>query len=391
MTALVVDLFDRDHLADPAPLFRRLLAAGGPVRTADGHVVVYRHDDVRRGLGDPVGLSAAETNGAQRRRLPVLVGTDPPAHTRLRRLCSPYFNADARRRWQPAVARRVEAVAAAAVAQGRMEGVGALCAAAPRAALSELMAIDDPELAWLLDDAPSRHRAGRRQSFADFFGHRLADRTARPGDDLLSALCAARAGDDRLSEAEIVGFCILLTAAGTDSVRDLLANLFVELAAAPALWDQVAAHPDRFDAVVDEAVRYVSPVQGVFRTATADDPDREGGGGAEGGVVGGGRWSAGDRVLLLLGAANRDGSCWADPDRLLPGRYAADPPPPAHLGFGGGVHSCLGLALARIEIRAVLQCLVDAGVRPVVDGDVARARNPYFRTVRRLPLRFVPA
>lgn len=379
MTPLVVDLFDREHLADPAPLFRRLLDAQGQVRTTDGHVVVYRHDDVRRGLGDPAGLSAAETNGAARRRLPVLVGNDPPEHTRLRRLCSPFFHGEARRRWQPAVASRVEAVAAAAAGRGRVEAVAALCAAAPRAALSELMAIDDPDLAWLLDHAPSRHRAGRRQSFADFFGRRLPGRAARPGDDLLSALCAARAGDDRLSEAEIVGFCILLTAAGTDSVRDLLANLLAALAADPALWEEVAARPDRLDAVVDEAVRHVSPVQGVFRTATGSADD------------GGGGWSAGDRVLLLVGAANRDGTRWADPDRLLPGRYAADPPPPAHLGFGGGVHRCLGLALARLEARVVLQHLADAGVRPVPDGDVVRARNPYFRTVQRLPLRFVPA
>lgn len=381
MTPLVVDLFDRGHLADPAPSFRRMLDTGGPVRTADGHVVVYRHDDVRRGLGDPVGLSAAETNGAERRRLPVPVGTDPPEHTRLRRLCSPFFGGEARRRWQPAVAGRVEAVAAAAAGRGRVEAVAALCAAAPRAALSELMAIDDPELAWLLDDAPSRHRTGRRQSFADFFGRRLPERAARPGDDLLSALCAARAGDDRLSEAEIVGFCILLTAAGTDSVRDLLANLLVELATAPALWEEVAARPDLLDAVVDEAVRHVSPVQGVFRTATGSGGDGDGDGG----------WSAGDRVLLLLGAANRDGTRWADPDRLLPGRYAADPAPPAHLGFGGGVHTCLGLALARIEMRVVLRYLAEAGVRPVMDGDVVRARNPYFRTVQRLPLRFAPA
>ena len=387
MTPLVVDLFDRGHLADPAPLFARLATDGGPVHTADGHAVVYRHDDVRRGLADPAALSAADTNGAARRQLPVLVGTDPPDHTRLRRLTSPFFSAGPRRQWQPAVVRRVKAVAAAAVVQGRVEAVGRLCTAAPRAALSELMGIDDGELAWLLDDAPSRHRTGRRQSFADFFGDRLPDRAARPGDDLLSALCAARAGDDRLSPTEIVGFCILLTAAGTDSVRDLLANLLVEMAAAPAVWEEVAAHPDRLDAVVDEAVRHVSPVQGVFRTATQDsgtgDSDADG--------YGPGRWSAGDRVLLLLGAANRDGSRWADADRLLPSRYAADPPAPAHLGFGGGVHSCLGVALARIQIRAVLECLVDTGVRPVADGDVVRGRNPYFRTVHRLPLRFVPA
>gem|GEM_PF-4030153 len=383
-------------------VFAKLAAHDGPVRTADGHAVVHRYDAVRRGLADPAGLSAAETNGAERRKLPVLVGTDPPDHTRLRRLTSPYFNAEARRRWQPAVARRVEAVTAAAVAQGSTEGVGALCAAVPRAALSELMAIDDGELAWLLDDSPSRYRSGRRQSFADFFGRRLPDRADRPSDDLLSALCTARAGDDRLTDPEIVGFCILLTAAGTDSVRDLLANLLVETAADPALWDEVAAHPDRFDAVVDEAVRHISPVQGVFRTATRDDDGGDGTG--ESGH--GGHWSAGDRVLLLLGAANRDGSCWVDPDRLVPGRYATDssatddsatddsatdPPPPAHLGFGGGVHSCLGVALARIEIRAVLAYLVDAGVRPVVDGEPMRARNPYFRTIQRLPLRFVPA
>jgi len=92
----------------------------------------------------------------------------------------------------------------------------------------------------------------------------------------------------------------------------------------------------------------------------------------------------GDRVLLLIGSANRDGAVWNDADRLSVGRYAADPAPPAHLGWGVGVHACLGGLLARLETGAVLRSLIAKDACLSLDGPVIRGRTPYFRTVKRL-------
>src|SRR5271165_2340185 len=109
---LDVDLFDRQVIEDPYPLYAALRAHGEPVRSADGHWILCRYDDVRQALVDHGRFSSAETNGATRRRLPVLVGTDPPEHTRLRRLTSKHLVSDTAQTCEPQIERRIEALVA---------------------------------------------------------------------------------------------------------------------------------------------------------------------------------------------------------------------------------------------------------------------------------------
>jgi cytochrome P450 len=309
----------------------------------------------------------------------VLVGTDPPEHTRLRRLVAGHFSAQARQEWEPQVERRIEALVDGVVRPGRLEAVGALCSVVPIVVLSHLLGIDEGALTWLLADDPARHRIGRRALFARFFRDELATRGREDGrNDLLTGIATAgdaMAGDamagDPMSEEEIIAFCILLLAAGVDSVRDLLANLLVELASDPTLWEEMRSAPD-LDDVVQEGVRYVSPVQGVFRSAARPM------------TLASGALRQGDRVLLLIGSANRDDEVWAEAGHLRVDRYGADPPSPAHLGWGSGVHACLGGLLARLETRVVLRALIAKDVRLSLDTPVLRGRVPFFRTVKRL-------
>jgi cytochrome P450 len=369
--ATEVDLFDPAVLHDPHLLYARLRADHRPALAHDGSRILSRYDEVRTALHDHGTFSSAETNGATRRTLPVLVGTDPPEHTRLRRLVTGQFSAQGRRQWEPRVEDRIEALVDSVVRPGRLEAVSALCSAVPIAVLSILLGIDERALTGLLAEDPARHRTGRRAQFARFFRDEVATRRRDGGgSDLLTGLIV---DGDALSEEELVAFCILLLAAGVDSMRDLLANLLVELAAVPTLWEEMRAVLD-LDDLAQECVRYVSPVQGVFRTAARPV------------LLASGPLHQGDRVLLLIGSANRDDAVWADAGRLCADRYGAVPSPVAHLGWGSGVHACLGGLMARLQTRTVLRALLAKEVHLSMDTPVLRGRIPYFRTVKRLDL-----
>jgi cytochrome P450 len=370
---LQVDLFGREVLANPYPLYARLRAHRGALVAADGCRILCRHAEVRTALQNHRTFSSEETNGATRRTLPVLVGTDPPEHTRLRRLSAGYFSAQARPTWEAAAEEKIDALVDDVVRPGRLEAVSALCSAVPIVVLAQVMGVDQAELFWLLADDPARYRSGRRELFAQFFRDQLARSRQDNQPGLLRSIATPSRHGDVLSEDEAVAFCILLLAAGVDSVRDLLANLLVELATQPSLWEEIRSSPD-LDGLSQECVRFVSPVQGVFRTAAQPMeltwlPLRPG-----------------DRVLLLIGSANRDEGVWADASSLHVDRYGATPPPEAHLGWGAGVHACLGGLLARVEVRAVLRSLVRKNVHLSVSAPPLRGRNPYFRTVKRLDL-----
>jgi cytochrome P450 len=370
---LKVDLFDREVLLNPYPLYDRLRAHRGALVAGDGCRILSRHAEVRAALQNHRSFSSEETNGATRRTLPVLVGTDPPEHTRLRRLSAGYFSAQARASWERAAEERIQALVDEVVRPGRLEAVSPLCSAVPIVVLAHVLGVDEADLFWLLADDPARYRSGRRQLFARFFRDQLARRRQDERPGLLRSIGTPSRNGDVLSEEEIIAFCILLLAAGVDSIRDLLANLLVELATRPSLWDEITSSPD-LDGLSQEWVRFVSPVQGVFRTAAkpmelASVPVRPG-----------------DRVLLLIGSANRDEEVWPDAASLRLDRYVAPPHPEPHLGWGAGVHACLGGLLARVETRAVLQSLVEKRVRLSLHEPPLRGRNPYFRTVKRLAL-----
>ena len=159
-----VDLFDRQALDHPYPLYERLRAHQGSIRTGEGHHVLCRYHDVRKALLDHGRFSSSETNGATRRSLPVLVGTDPPAI--LACAGSPrILSAQARLEWEPGVEARISSIVDEGIRPGRVEAVEALCSLVPIVALAHLMAIEEDSLLWLLANDPTRHRVGRRDLF----------------------------------------------------------------------------------------------------------------------------------------------------------------------------------------------------------------------------------
>jgi cytochrome P450 len=180
-------------------------------------------------------------------------------------------------------------------------------------------------------------------ALTSYFAELIEERRRRPGDDLVSALATAQPETERLAKADLVGLCVLLLVPGNVTTRHLIANGVLCLDHEPALLERLRREPELLPAVVEEVLRYLSPVQSLpartVRTAT---------------TLGSRPLAAGERVAVSIGSANRDPLVFQDAGRFDVGR---DPNP--HFAFGRGVHFCLGAPLARLEARVVLGLMLE--------------------------------
>jgi len=201
----------------------------------------------------------------------------------------------------------------------------------------------------------------------------ITHRRRHPGDDLISMMTASD-GDDVLTDDEVFWSASMLIGAGSETTTNLLSGLFLTLAQRPDLYAELREHPELIPAAIEEQLRFVSPVQGFYRTATRDY------------TIGANTIPAGSRVLLLFAAANRDPRHYNHPDTFDLNRN-----PPDHLAFGGGIHYCLGTPLSRMEVSRVLTQLLPRVDAIRLDGDYRYLDNPTMRGLAHLPLELVPA
>jgi len=176
-----------------------------------------------------------------------------------------------------------------------------------------------------------------------YFSSFVAERRRDPGEDsLAAALVAAESEGDDLTDDQVVGFLFLLIIAGNETTTKLLGNCLLALQQFPGEREKVVADPGRVPDAIEEILRYEGSTQAMARTLTRDVELHDQ------------KMTAGDKVLLLLGSANRDERIWDRPDE-----YDIDRKwPTHHLAFGHGIHVCLGAALARLEMRVSLEELL---------------------------------
>ena len=407
------DPADQRWIVDPMPLFDELREEAPAHLTPDGYWVFSRHADClavlrdRRASSDsqytdparaPKGFSSQrdeEAYAAIRAGGPdprPFLFRDPPDHTRLRGLVQRAFTPRTVAALTGFVESETDALLDAALEAGSFDVVDALAWPLPVAVICELLGVPsedrsefrdrsatlarglDPE--FLLPEALRVARDEALEHFALYFYGLFEDRRRAPRDDLLSALVAAHDGEDRLNDVELLSTAILLLVAGHETTVNLLSGAVLSLSRDPSSQAKWRADETLDRTAPDELLRLTSPVQLTGRTLV------------EPMTVAGEELDSGTFCMLLIGGANRDPLAFDDPATL---RLERDPTP--HLGFGFGLHHCLGAPLARLEARIALRRLLDRTESFALadQGDVRYRPNFVLRGLERLDVTAVPA
>ncbi|MGD9998554.1 MAG: cytochrome P450 [Ilumatobacteraceae bacterium] len=365
-----------------------------PEPDGPGFWAITKYDDVRAISRQPRTFSSYARTAmvpepdemglmAQRQ---MMLNMDPPQHDRFKLLVSRGFTPRNAQLLADRIATMAREIVDGVAGRGECDFVHDIAGRLPSALIAELMGIPRAdgerlyELTELMHTTDDAVASPERRALAVFemltYAHQVAEqKRADPGDDIASALVQAEVDGDRLTDAELQWFFLLLVNAGGDTTRNLLA------AGVQALFD----HPDQrarlmadldtlLPTAVEEMLRYTSPVVHFRRTVMHDTEIR------------GHPLREGDKVVLFYGAANRDDEVFAEPDRF---DVARDPNP--HLAFGGGgPHLCLGLHVARIEIAAMLRELLTRLPDLGPAGDPEPLASNFIAGVRSMPVRFTP-
>ncbi|MGH7965057.1 MAG: cytochrome P450, partial [Candidatus Binatia bacterium] len=347
-----------------------------------GFWAVSRYDDVFSIVKNPQVFSATILVAALLGEFtpfapeaPSMVSQDPPGHTRLRKLANRAFTPRRIASLESHLREVVDKLLDPIAARGECDLVRDLSAPLPTIAVAELLGVpperrddfrrwsDDVVHSMNSDVLTDEDRVQIRQSIADFraYFHEAIETCRRhPGDNLLSDLVRAEEEQQRLTSEEILSLAVLLVAAGNETTTNLISNTVMALFRHPEEYAKVRANPTLVPSLLEETLRYDSPVQVWFRLTTQEVE------------VAGTTLPAGSVVTLLLGAANHDERKFPDPERFDILRN-----PEGHLAFSYGIHYCLGASLARLEAKLALEGLLRRFPRWTrTDEPVTRMFNP---------------
>lgn len=279
-----------------------------------------------------------------------MLNTDPPGHTRLRKLVAKAFTMRAVARLQPRIESLAEELLDGMANQDNVDLVAEFAAPLPITVICELLGVPEADRdrfrdwARIIVSAVGDHRlADAASHFRGYLADLIGAKRAHPSDDMLSDLIAVTDGGDQLSEDELVGMASLLVIAGHDTTVNLIANGVLALLRAPEQLAALRADPGLMPGAVEELLRYEGPVHlGTVRYTVAPI------------TVGGVEIPAGEFLAVSLTSANRDRERFEDPGRLDITRQTA-----GHIAFGHGIHHCLGAPLARLEGTVAIGRLID--------------------------------
>jgi len=363
------NLTDPAFVRDPYPAYRMLRSMAPVWKSPMGVWVLTRYDDISKLLKDQRfvhdfdgNISDPRNRGALREE-PVykqlgrsMLLRDPPDHTRLRGLVAKAFTLRRMEEMRPQIERIVNALLDGLAPRGKMDVIEDFSHKLPVIVICDMLGIPEEDRAQFLTgyrvsgraiDPTPMTQAELDQVNANILGGRayfktLFDRRRKePGDDLTSALLQVQdEKDGRLSEDELFANVSLLFAAGHETTTNLIGNGLLALHRNPDQWQKLVADPSLASSAVEELLRYDSSVQLTSRKASEDIE------------IGGQQIKRGDEVICLLGAGNRDPEAYDNPETLDITRRNVRP-----LSFGGGIHTCLGAQLARLEGEIAFKAL----------------------------------
>ncbi len=386
---LSFDPYDYALQDDPYPTYRRLRDEA-PLHHVEEHDfwVLSRHADVHKAVrtdgvfSNRMGVSLDPSAWTPHAHTTMsFLAMDPPEQTRLRKLVSKGFTPRRVAGLEPQIQRITDHYLDQCLSSDGFDWVADFAGKVPMDVISEMLGVpeaDRDEVRRLADllvhrepglrDVPAVGIEAAMTLFG-YYADLLAEKRRQPADDLASALLAVEDGGDRMSDQEIIAFLFLMVVAGNETTTKLLGNAVFHLTADPEQRDQVFADPDDtapVNAWVEETLRYDTSTQLLARLLEQDLSLH--------GVTA----PAGSKLVILLGAANRDERVFVDPERFDLGRDSSELA--QTLSFGGGRHFCLGANLARLEARVVLRTLVRR-VRSI-EADHAKAVRFYSANVR---------
>jgi cytochrome P450 len=396
---LEFDPFSDEFFEDPYDLYRRMRDEA-PVSFNEryGFWALFRYDDVCQAHKEwqtfsssrGVDLSMMHQPAEMIRQMRLIIMQDPPEHDRMRALVSRVFTPRAVTALEPMIREVITGVLDGCDPDG-FDAVADFSGPFPVEIISRMLGVPEADRQqirhWLdtmlhrepgeIDPTPEGAEAAIESVV--YFLNLVADKRSHPGDDMISRLIEVevdRGGGlmTRLDDDEIAGFATLLGGAGAETVTKLVGNAVVLFARSPEQWRKVLDDPGMVPAAVEEILRYLPPSQYQGRYSVRES------------VYGGVTIPAGHPTLLITGSANRDERFFDRPDE-----FNIERPPSLALGFGYGVHSCLGAALARMESRIAIEEL--ARRWPDYTVDEARCRRVHMSNVAgyaSVPLQRVP-
>jgi cytochrome P450 len=364
---------------------QRLDVSNMPHDQAQPVFFVYRYDDVLDVLRDGETFSSAhiiELIMGDVMGKHIILGMDNPEHRRYRALVSTAFRRNALARWEaelivPVANELVDRFAG----RGRAELVREFTFPYPTKVTAGLLGLPSEDYQqfqrWsiaILSVFGKRDQAiAASAEVREYLAGVLGERRRAPREDLISDLAHAELDSERLTDEEIFSFLRLLLPAGVETTYRSTGNLLFSLLTRPGQLDAVRADRSLVPQAIEEALRFETPLLTVTRLAVRDT------------VLSGVPIPAGSTVMLMLAAANRDETRWPDADRFHIFRE-----PKVHISFGQGPHICLGMHLARAEMRVALNVLLDRlpGLRLDPSGGDPHIRGQVFRSPTSLPVLF---
>jgi cytochrome P450 len=357
----------------------------------EGFWVISRYADVREIFQDPVRFSS-ETGGNRElggtqlkddRGAGVMVNnTDDPRHRRMRNLVNTGFTPRMIGRMEAELRERIESILDAVPAQGSFDFLIQVARELPLQAICSVLGVPQGDRAMLCDWVDEGIEADTGEVIA-MSAHRklgayvrdlIADRRKAPTDDVISTIVHARIEGEMLSDRELRAFFSLLFPAGAETTRSAIAGGLLALIESPEQWTALKSQPELVKTAIEEIVRWTTPSTYKRRTATRDV------------VMYGQTIREGDKVTVWEASANRDEEVFPDPFRFDVARA-----PNNHVGFGHGVHFCLGAHLARLEIRITLEALLARFEGFEIAGKPIYRPNNRLVGLKSLPVRARPA
>ncbi len=367
---------------------------------ADGFWSVGRFDDVATVSRDPEIYSSAaghiqiyniDADALQARAS--MIDMDPPEHTRLRRLVNPGFIPRNIKAYAPILRQRAGAVLDALLADGGGEWVSSVSKPIPIGIICDMLGVppeDHQTMITMTDDlvagtsdqplnpgAYGNTTPLRLLPFNSPAAHGLREyarqlgetRRLAPCDDLVSKLVTVEIDGEQLTDSEFTNFFRLLIFAGNETTRTAISHLAMQFAQFPEQFARIRAAPELLDSAADEVVRYASPLFYFRRTATRDT------------VLSGTPIRAGERVVMWYASANFDERRFPDPLAFDIGR----PRMPMHAGYGGGgIHTCLGAGLARLEISVLIEAMLARNITLKIVGEPEYVQSNFVNGLEHL-------